>query len=126
VSNADHDYIELILIEDGVARRYRMARTVDGCELVPDAPTRLAASGWAFFEDLQDTLDVEFFLAQFDSVLDGSATTVRTGGNITNLEITRHISWLRLLGQRGRGTEIPTGEFYRQLHRLKAFLAAGA
>jgi hypothetical protein len=116
------DMLELSLTEDGVIHTYRMARTPDGCELVPGAAGRFASAGWAFFEDVQDRLDVEFFLDQFDRVLVAGASIARTGGNITSLEITTDVSWLRLIWQEDRGAEISTQEFYRQLQRVQAFL----
>lgn len=124
MSDAVSEFVDLTITEDGVAHTYRMARTADGCELVEDSSARLVSIGWAFFEDLQDSLDVEFFLSQFDRVLVDGAPIARTGGNITNLEITRDVCWLRVLWQQDRGAEISTQEFYRQLHRLNAFLAA--
>jgi hypothetical protein len=82
------------------------------------------SAGWYFFEDVQDILDVDFFLARFDAVLGGSSVAERTGGNITNLEITASLSWLRVLGGTGRGATISTQQFRDQLRRLKAFLSA--
>jgi hypothetical protein len=126
MSTASNDLVELTLTQDGVAHIYRMARTTDGCELVQDPSARFGSPGWAFFEDVQDRLDVDFFLDQFDRVLVEGAPIARTGGNITNIEITRDVSWLRLIWQEDRGAEISTQEFHRQLHRLKAFLGPDA
>ncbi|MDT4921159.1 MAG: hypothetical protein QOI15_2061 [Pseudonocardiales bacterium] len=117
------DVLELALTEDGVVRTYLMARTPDGCELVPGPRGRFASAGWAFFEDVQDLLDVDFFLDQFDPVLGGVRAIARTGTNITNLEITPDVSWLRMLGETGRGAAIPTGEFRDQLRCLRRFLS---
>jgi len=126
MSTALDDVFELTLTQDGVAHTYRMARTTDGCELVQVPSARFGSPGWAFFEDVQDRLDVEFFLDQFDRVLVGGAPIARTGGNITTLEITRGVSWLRLIWQEERGAEIATQEFHEQLHRLKTFLGPDA
>jgi hypothetical protein len=102
-----------------------MVRTSDGCELVPGTAGRFASAGWFFFEDLQDVLDVDFFLERFDAVLDGRSAVVRTGGNMTTLEIRPSTSCLWTLGQRGPGAAIASAEFRQQLRRLRAFLSAG-
>jgi hypothetical protein len=122
VRPAVDDYLDLSLAEDGTVWTYRMNRTPDGCALALDARTRFASAGWFFFEDVQDILDVEFFLARFEAVLDRSSAIERTGTNITTLEITSDVSWLRVLGSTGRGSVIATGEFYEQVLRLKKFL----
>lgn len=126
VRPAVDDYVDLTLSEDDTVWTYRMNRTADGCELALNARTRFASAGWFFFEDVQDTLDVEFFLSRFDAVVEGSSELERTGTNITTLEITATVSWLRVLGRTGRGAQIATCEFRDQLHRLKAFLLAGS
>lgn len=119
------DSIELSLTEDGAICTYRMARTADGCELVSGPAGPFASAGWPFFEDVQDIFDVDFFLDQFDLVLGGTRALARTGGNMTNLEITPDVSWLRMLGETGRGAAIPTAEFRDQLRLLRVWLGPG-
>jgi hypothetical protein len=122
VRPAVDDYVDLRLTEDGELRTYRMNRTPEGCSLALDARIRFASAGWFFFEDVQDLLDVAFFLDRFDDVLGGSSQLERTGTNVTTLEITPTVSWLRVLGRTGAGSLISTREFHRELGRLQAFL----
>ena len=63
-----------------------------------------------------------FFLSRFEAVLDGSSQLERTGTNVTTLEITPAVSWLRVLGRTGSGSLISTREFHRELSRLQTFL----
>jgi hypothetical protein len=122
VRPAVDEYVDLSLTEDGTLWTYRMNRTPQGCSLALNARIRFASAGWFFFEDVQDLLDVTFFLGRFDAVLGGSSELERTGTNVTTLEITPTLSWLRVLGRTGPGSLIATQEFHRQLGRLRAFL----
>ena len=68
---------------------------------------------------------VDLTLSEDDTVVEGSSGLERTGTDITTLEITPTVAWLRVLGRTGPGAQISTLEFRDQLHRLKAFLLAG-